>query len=117
MNLRMTFSGLLIASVIGMACCPATIDMRAEGPSMLSPEKTMSKRQIVDSITDKTVALVKKDSDGDYVPYCGGVWVGKNLILTAFHCIEEGSDQGKTEYMTYDAMVSRSAIVKDFDED
>lgn len=91
-----------------MACCPA---VNTTAPVTAEIEKTVTKKEKIDAITDKTIALVRKDDEGDFVPYCGGVWVSNNLILTAFHCLEEG----KVEYMTYDSDSPSGAIVKDFD--
>lgn len=42
---------------------------------------------VIDSIDDKTVALVIKDFEGDTLPYCTGVWVDTDMILTAHHCV------------------------------
>lgn len=43
---------------------------------------------LIDDIKEKTVALIFKDSDGDTIPLCTGVWVGDDLILTANHCAD-----------------------------
>lgn len=37
---------------------------------------------------DSTVALVMADEDGDVRPYCTGVWISQDEILTANHCVE-----------------------------
>lgn len=37
---------------------------------------------------NSTVALVMADEDGDVRPYCTGVWVTEDEILTANHCVE-----------------------------
>lgn len=37
------------------------------------------------AIFAETIALVHDDDS----PYCGGVWIGEHLILTANHCIED----------------------------
>lgn len=34
-----------------------------------------------------TVALVEETAFGGLRPYCSGVWVGENLIMTAEHCV------------------------------
>lgn len=42
---------------------------------------------IVAQLNQSTVALV----DGTH-PYCSGVWIGDNQILTAAHCVTEGDE-------------------------
>lgn len=47
-----------------------------------------NKRMLVADIEKKTVAFVKPgDEEGNMVPYCAGVWVDQNKILTAYHCV------------------------------
>jgi len=41
---------------------------------------------LVDELKSDTVALVHRDDDEDIVPFCTGVWVDKDKILTADHC-------------------------------
>jgi hypothetical protein len=41
---------------------------------------------LVDELKANTVALVTRDEDGDISPFCTGVWVDKDKILTADHC-------------------------------
>lgn len=42
---------------------------------------------VVDALLSNTIAMVIRDGDGDIAAYCTGVWVAKDLILTADHCI------------------------------
>jgi len=42
---------------------------------------------IVDNIQNATVAIVGISRDLDIFPYCTGVWIHDNMILTAAHCI------------------------------
>lgn len=51
---------------------------------------TLSVKSSVDlapHISSQTIALVDRDEDGDVSPYCTGVWVSEDLILTAHHCV------------------------------
>lgn len=40
----------------------------------------------VDELKSDTVALVHRDEDGDVAPFCTGVWVDKDKVVTADHC-------------------------------
>ena len=41
-------------------------------------------RGVVSTSLDSTIALIK---EGEVSPYCTGVWVGGDYILTAYHCV------------------------------
>ena len=41
-------------------------------------------REAISTSLDSTVALIK---EGEVSPYCTGVWVGGQYILTAYHCV------------------------------
>lgn len=43
---------------------------------------------LVENLKSVTVALTKTDGDGDHSPYCTGVWISDDKILTANHCVE-----------------------------
>lgn len=47
---------------------------------------TPSPTQLAQQINDTTVAMVDNYGDTN-LPYCSGVWVGQNTILTAAHCV------------------------------
>lgn len=53
-------------------------------------------------ITSKTVGLVRRLEDGKVKPYCTGVWVAPNLILTAAHCVADAEDGDIVAYVTHD---------------
>lgn len=40
----------------------------------------------INELKSDTVAFVHTDEDGDVATFCAGVWVARNLILTADHC-------------------------------
>ena len=48
---------------------------------------------LISDIRSNTVALVLRDKDGDIVPYCTGVWVSADKILTADHCAKAMIEQ------------------------
>ncbi len=50
---------------------------------------------LVREISAETIALVAVDSDGDTVPYCSGVWVAEDMILTAGHCASAAVPEGE----------------------
>lgn len=74
--MKKTLIALLLLSVGAMAGC-CTNDV-VKHPT--------TKTAFVSSLRADTVALVHRDSDGDIMPYCAGVWVSKDLILSANHC-------------------------------
>ena len=41
---------------------------------------------LVRSISSQTVAIIARDSDGDTTPFCSGIWIARESILTAGHC-------------------------------
>lgn len=80
--MRYLFFSLIISLLLGasICCAPPT-------------PKTPSQRgmEFVNSIQEKTVALIKKNKEGEIFTFCGGVWVARDLILTAHHCLREDS--------------------------
>lgn len=65
--------GLLLTVGTMAGCCSASV---VKHPTSL-----------VDTLKVNTVALVHRDGDGDITPYCSGVWVSADTILTANHCV------------------------------
>ncbi len=45
-----------------------------------------SRQTLIDELKSDTVALVHRDSDGDISPFCSGVWIDKDKVITADHC-------------------------------
>lgn len=56
-----------------------------------------SKKEFVESLEDKTIALTSINTEGNMSAYCSGVWVGDDKILTAAHCVDT---KDITLYMT-----------------
>lgn len=67
----------LVAAVLG--CSQAT-------PT--SMPSIVDRRAVIDSIEASTVAFVRSDNP-EPEPYCAGVWVGQEQVLTALHCMIE----------------------------
>lgn len=68
-----------IAALLMVGCCTHNKEMR------VVPNVPIVVDQ-VGIIRSETVALVTEDPDGDVTPYCAGVWVAADKILTAEHC-------------------------------
>ncbi len=47
------------------------------------------KPQTALQLTDETVAFVKQNDEREWYPYCTGVWLDKDRILTAAHCVTD----------------------------
>lgn len=62
------------------------------------------KQSLISNINDSTIALIiDEQSDAPSIrAYCAGVWVNKNTILTAAHCVE---DAGKPEIQEEDETI------------
>lgn len=82
--------------VLWGACAVVPVSCMAMSlPKPVVPSQTVN---VAESIEDKTVALVsfEKDNDsergvkkGEATPYCTGVWITNDLILTAEHCVDD----------------------------
>ncbi len=58
-------------------------------PTTAAPTAPISHVADASELSDKTVALVARDSDGDAHAYCSGVWMSKITIVTAAHCVDD----------------------------
>jgi S1-C subfamily serine protease len=79
---------LMVIALLGAAVCSPPAP-----PTYASPEKTNAqlKRELVEKLESETVALVRSDEKDSFSPYCSGVWVDVDKIMTAFHCVKEES--------------------------
>ena len=59
-------------------------------PPKVSSEYQDHKKEFVEKIEKTTVALIGINESGSITPYCSGVWVSEDKILTAQHCINKG---------------------------
>lgn len=59
---------------------------------------------MVDELKADTVALVHRDEDGDVSPFCAGVWVDKDTVLTADHCARAPIEALVTELLPSDGI-------------
>lgn len=109
---------LIVLSLLGAAVC-------APPQSIYQPpakSAAQSKRELVENLEQKTVALVRIDEDKEMGPYCSGVWIEENKILTALHCVkDELFRMGTANVILYqiidDPITSgRAAQVKKIDE-
>lgn len=101
MDLKKIIACLSIITLSCFACCPASEIKIPETPRTLQ----QIKRDTVSDIREKTVALVQQADDGNFLPYCSGVWVGQNEIISALHCVIE-DDMKMSEKVRYRASES-----------
>ena len=76
---RVLFSMLIMA--VGAGCCSIR-----PTPLVVTKSENDKLVEIVEGINDSTVALVMGPT-GEKLPYCAGVWLDKQYILTAGHCV------------------------------
>lgn len=72
--------GLLVGAVLTSMCLYCNKQLPPKTPAEI-------KRALVDDLELKTVALLMPQEDGVLMPYCTGVWVANDKILTANHCL------------------------------
>ena len=114
MDWRKIFACLSIVALTCFACCPAAEVTTPETPVTLR----QIKRDTVRDIREKTVALVQQSDEGNFLPYCSGVWVGQIEIVTALHCVvdEDMNVTGKVIYRVSELdKVGGEAVLKYFD--
>lgn len=77
----------MVGLVIGLADCGVS-----KAPNLLGIKSKLSTSEMVNQIGSSTVALVFYNEEAEsskrsgVSPFCTGVWVGRDLILTADHC-------------------------------
>lgn len=90
-------SGLMLAvgamGALGFlaGCCSA---VQTNGTPIVSPTPVQ--------LNELTIALTHVDDDGDTAPYCSGVWVDKDRILTADHCARALIEESIVKQLFFD---------------
>lgn len=55
-------------------------------------------------LNELTIALTHVDDDGDTAPYCSGVWVDRDRILTADHCARALIEENLVRQLMFDVI-------------
>lgn len=76
------------------------------------PSSTKTPSKAIQDMGSQTVALVWTNPKGVVRPFCTGVWVRQDVILTAYHCVEslvnhinEGKEEGEEQQKMFGASV------------
>lgn len=77
--MKYLFFSLILSLLVGASVCCA--------PARPPKTTEQQEKEFVEALQNKTVALVK-DFEKEMYPYCSGVWVARDLILTAHHCLK-----------------------------
>lgn len=94
--LRIGFLSFLVGG-----CCVGVHDsavVRTPDADLIS-DAGMNRKLAIERLRQVTVAIIMNDSVIK-LPTCTGVWIGKDLIITAAHCVDE--DKLVFEYATKD---------------
>ncbi len=73
---------LLLIGMLIVAC-------NGQVPAAGTPLAPISHIADASELSEKTVALVARDEDGDPHAFCSGVWMSKVTIVTAAHCVAD----------------------------
>jgi len=97
--MKRTFWAPLLLAVFGMTFCCGGAPVKSAA---------QQKREMVDLIEHKTIALVIPTEEDLSVmkPYCSGVWVDDDKILTAFHCVNDN------DLLIYEVVGDEDGIVR-----
>jgi len=88
---QLTTICIFLLFLIGCACFKTNI--------WSAGQHNITRERFINNVNNSVVTLVKEDGDS-LRPYCAGVWIGKNIILTAFHCAESGAKTVTEEFMS-----------------
>ena len=69
-------AALVLAMCTLVGCCVT--------PGSQTPRQHVT---MADQLRSDTVALVYRDADNDVDPFCAGVWISPDEVLTADHCV------------------------------
>lgn len=79
---------LAVFSLLGAAVCSPPAHSIYASPSKINAQE---RKELVEKLELETIALVRSNEKGTFEPYCSGVWVDVDKIMTAFHCIKSES--------------------------
>lgn len=88
--------GFVISLLLSLGCCSSITKINS-APTDLVPH-----------LKNSTVALVNMQDD-IYMPFCGAVWINKEYLVTAKHCVENDDDEVEI------GSTLKFQIYKDFD--
>jgi S1-C subfamily serine protease len=115
-NFRNLFRICLLTFLIG-GCCSGTIANEiAKFPNEQEINLAQKRKIEIEKLRQTTIAIIDK-SQGVNIPVCTGVWIGKSIILTAAHCV---NDELIIHYSTpddYDNDKTKTATVVAVDND
>ena len=110
---------------MGLALLGAVVCSPAAPSTYPVAKKTASqeKRELVEKLELETIALVRQTESNFLAPYCSGVWVDYDKIITALHCVkDELSENGAVNLFLYQVKDDegkpgrKSKIIKTDDE-
>ena len=108
---RNLFRISLLSFIIGGCCSAHVVEDSVKTPA--TQEET--RRADIEELRQSTVALVDK-SLGVIIPVCTGVWIEKNTILTAAHCVEDSPVASYTTLDGYNKDETKTAILVGYDK-
>lgn len=73
--------GFIVSLLLSLGCCSGITRVNSP-PTDLIPH-----------LKNSTVTLVQQQDDGIYMPFCGAVWVNKEYLVTAKHCVENDDEE------------------------
>lgn len=87
--MRLIGAWLLLMVALMMGCGAGVSSGVVEDPDEVAVPATPVRpgSEVYQHSSDVTVALVTRLDDGRVVPFCTGVWVSHNEIMTAAHCV------------------------------
>jgi S1-C subfamily serine protease len=95
-NIRNLFRIGLLSFLMG--CCSAGLTGVTVNTPQGKQEVKSKKQEEIEKLHHTTVAIINDSLDVN-IPMCGAVWIAKNVLITAAHCVE---DQITVKYSTFD---------------
>lgn len=86
-----TFLNLIsLLFLFNLAGCSTSIK-----PPLTTPPPT--KHQLIQHITNSTVAILEQEEFDSWRPVCTGVWINDTTFITAQHCVEDDNKKEKID--------------------